>query len=451
MSRDTFILADAPPRSGEGEARRVRCYLRCPASWMSEPLRDAGERPGDGSTPKAPSALPSLCTSLLATSSLSATTAEIDSDLVASVSAELQRTGRQVLGRHDFRNIVKLCGLPLYLKYPFFQNVAKNPTRQNVLDFCRRLQRYAGGDRLAKTVFVLTQGRKTYLEPVDLTSMIQDLIDTHSGLAFLRQVSRSHSVYIDTVIGRLFFELGRTWSWRLGLAELRRTDFLEQLDALEFHNDFMNVEGTFSYKDAYVIHAIFNGLDRDNDRLLSKTDVGKYEKGALVPRAVERVFDLLGSPAMSYVDFVVFLLAEKDKAHPRSIEYWFSRLDLDGDGVLTMYELEAFFEEQHGRCALLMNDPVSFEDVFRQMIDLVKPKSSNVFTLSDLKRCSLASVFFNTFINTYEFIHHEIFDPFDADRLRNGSSHWEQFATSKFSLLMAEGDREDSSDDEELL
>ncbi|XP_064483271.1 serine/threonine-protein phosphatase 2A regulatory subunit B'' subunit beta-like [Ornithodoros turicata] len=443
MSRDTFFLADAPPRSGEGEARRVRCYRRCnPAPWMSDPPGDAGERPGDGSSSKA--SLPSLS---LHTSSSSAN-AETESDLVASVSAELQRTGRQILGRHDFRNIVKLCGLPLYLKYPFFQNVVKNPTRQAVLDFCRRLQRHCGSDRLAKTVYVLTRGRKSYVEPSDLHDMIQDLIDTHSGLTFLRQVSRSHSVFIDTVIGRLYFELGRSWSWRLGLAELRRTDFLDQLDALELHSDFMNVEGAFSYKDAYVIHAIFNNLDRDNDRLLSKADVGKYEKGALVPRAVERVFDLLGCPAMRYVDFVVFLLAEKDKAHPRSIEYWFSRLDLDGDGVLTMYELEAFFEEQHGRCSLLMTDLVSFQDVFRQMIDLVKPKSSNMFTLSDLKRCSLASVFFNTFINTYEFIHHEVFDPFDADRLRNGSTQWEHFATKKFGMLMAEGDKEDSSEDE---
>ncbi|KAH6937251.1 hypothetical protein HPB50_026205 [Hyalomma asiaticum] len=85
---------------------------------------------------------------------------------------------------------------------------------------------------------------------------------------------------------------------------------------------------------------------------------------------------------MTYVDFVVFLLAEKDKSHPRSIEYWFNRLDLDGDGKITMYELETFFHEQHDRVSLLMNDPASFEDVCRQMIDLVKPKSSSIFALS---------------------------------------------------------------------
>lgn len=376
--------------------------------------------------------------------------AEIDSDLVASVSAELNQLGKRTLTRGDFKSVVKICGLPLYLKFPFFQAVSRSPTRQAVVEYCRKLHRVAGRDRLAKVVFVMTKGRKTYLQPGDFRDLIQDLIETHSGLSFLKEVTRSHSVYIDTVVARLFFEIGKSWTWRLGMPELRRSDFLSQLDSLELHNDFMNVEGAFSYKDAYVIHTIFNTLDRDNDRLLNRLDLARYERGALVPRAIERVFALLSTSAMTYVDFVVFLLAEKDKTHTRSIEYWFNRLDLDGDGILTMYELEAFFREQYDRASILMNDPVSFEDICRQMIDLVKPKSSSVFFLSDLKRCALASVFFNTFINTCEFIRHEIFDPFDADRLRDGFTQWEHFAKSKFTLLMDRGEGDDSSDDEIL-
>ncbi|KAL1438249.1 hypothetical protein MTO96_048327 [Rhipicephalus appendiculatus] len=234
--------------------------------------------------------------------------------------------------------------------------------------------------------------------PATSKGLIQDLIDYDSGLSFLKEVTRSHSVYIDTVVARLFFEVKKTWTWRLGITELRRSDFLSQLDALELNDDFMNVEEAFPYKDAYVIHTMFNSPDKDNDRLLSKVDLTRYEKSALLPKAIDRVFDLLNTSAMTYAD-LIFLLAEKDKSHPMSIEYWFNRLHLDGDGIVTMYELETFFHEQYHCGSLLMNYPASFEDICRQMIDLVKPETCSIFALCDLKRCALASVF-KTFINT---------------------------------------------------
>ncbi|XP_065282939.2 serine/threonine-protein phosphatase 2A regulatory subunit B'' subunit alpha-like [Dermacentor albipictus] len=443
-----LLLHDAP-HPVEVEVHRLKCSHRTPFCMASHPNDGAGgpaEKTGDQDDSGGGGGGVARAASLVA--SLSVLSTEVDSDLVANVSAELCMIGRRQLKPQDMERIIKVCRLPLYLKFPMYQAISKTPTRQAILEFCRKMHQVAGKDRLSKAVFVLTKGRRTFLQPCDFRDLIQDLIDTHSGLAFLKEVTRSHSVYIDTVVARLFFEVGKTWTWRLGMAELRRSDFLSQLDALELHNDFMNVEGAFSYKDAYVIHTMFNSLDKDNDRLLNRVDLTRYEKGALVPKAIDRVFDLLSTSAMTYVDFVVFLLAEKDKSHPRSIEYWFNRLDLDGDGKITMYELETFFHEQYDRVSLLMNDPVSFEDVYRQMIDLVKPKSSSIFALSDLKRCALASVFFNTFINTFEFIHHEVFDPFDTERSRNGSTQWDQFAKSTFSLLMEEGEKDDSSDDD---
>lgn len=52
---------------------------------------------------------------------------------------------------------------------------------------------------------------------------------------------------------------------------------------------------------------------------------------------------------MSYTEFVWFLLSEEDKNHPTAIEYWFRCMDLDGDGYLSMYELEYFYKEQMQR------------------------------------------------------------------------------------------------------
>ncbi|KAH7970050.1 serine/threonine-protein phosphatase 2A regulatory subunit B'' subunit beta [Rhipicephalus sanguineus] len=380
--------------------------------------------------------------------SLSVLSTEEDSDLVTNVSAELCQIGRRQSRPQYMERIVKVCKLPLHLKYPMYQAITKTPTKQALVEFCRKMHQVAGKERLSKALFVLTKGCRTFLQPCDFMDLIQDLIDTHGGLSFLKEVTRSHSVYIDTVVARLFFEVGKTWTWHHSMAELRRSDLLSQLDALELNNDFMNVVGAFSYKDAYVIHTMFNSLDKDNDRLLSKEDLARYEKGALVPKAIDRVFDLLSTSAMTYVDLVVFLLAEKDKSHPRSIEYWFSRPDIGDDGKITMYELETFFRQQCDRVSLLTNDWVSLEDICREIMDLMKPKSCIIFALSDLERCAFASVFLNTFIKIDGFIHHQVFDRFDTERSRNGFTQWEQFAKSRFTLLVEEGEKDDSSDDD---
>ncbi|KAK3832512.1 MAG: hypothetical protein J3R72DRAFT_368668, partial [Linnemannia gamsii] len=52
---------------------------------------------------------------------------------------------------------------------------------------------------------------------------------------------------------------------------------------------------------------------------------------------------------MTYKGFIWFLLAETDKQTVTSIEYWFRCMDLDGDGLLTVFELEQLFQEQAAR------------------------------------------------------------------------------------------------------
>lgn len=49
-------------------------------------------------------------------------------------------------------------------------------------------------------------------------------------------------------------------------------------------------------------------------------------------------------------------------------------MDLDGDGVLSMYELEYFYEEQCQKMESMAIEPLPFEDCLCQMLDLVKPQ-----------------------------------------------------------------------------
>lgn len=57
--------------------------------------------------------------------------------------------------------------------------------------------------------------------------MVQDIIDTHPGLKFLREAREFHSRYIKTVVARVFYDCNRSWSTKLTVPEIRRSNFLQ--------------------------------------------------------------------------------------------------------------------------------------------------------------------------------------------------------------------------------
>ena len=110
--------------------------------------------------------------------------------------------------------------------------------------------------------------------------------------------------------------------------------------------------------------------------VLTRDDMRQHSNGAITDAIIERIFSgavmrttpsdggrrtLRAQPTetIGFEDFVAFLLAEEDKKHPTrcvkkqkknivfsiskffifSIEYWFRILDLDGDGVISLYEV----------------------------------------------------------------------------------------------------------------
>uniref|UniRef100_A0A8C9HCK9 EF-hand domain-containing protein n=2 Tax=Piliocolobus tephrosceles TaxID=591936 RepID=A0A8C9HCK9_9PRIM len=117
-------------------------------------------------------------------------------------------------------------------------------------------------------------------------------------------------------------------------------------------------------------------------------------------------------------------------------------MDLDGDGALSMFELEYFYEEQCRRLDSMAVEALPFQDCLCQMLDLVKPRTEGKITLQDLKRCKLASVFFDTFFNIEKYLDHEQKEQIsvlrDSDSSGPELSDWEKYAAEEYDILVAE-------------
>jgi serine/threonine-protein phosphatase 2A regulatory subunit B'' len=49
---------------------------------------------------------------------------------------------------------------------------------------------------------------------------------------------------------------------------------------------------------------------------------------------------------MLYEDFIYFMLSEEDKGNKASLQYWFTCVDFDGDGVITPADMRVFYDVQ---------------------------------------------------------------------------------------------------------
>ncbi|XP_024083630.1 uncharacterized protein LOC106674088 isoform X3 [Cimex lectularius] len=363
-----------------------------------------------------------------------------------------------------FGAVTKACGCPLYWKAPLF--IACGGEKLGyvelnmVLDFWRELTSNYH-DAASRFLKILTRGQaRNYLLPEDFMSLVQDVVDTHPGLTFLKEAVEFHSRYVHTVISRIYYCVNSSWTGRITLLELRRSNLLSVISLLEKEEDINQITQYFSYEHFYVIYCKFWELDRDHDLFIDKYDLARHCDHALSSRLIDRIFsgavtrgkqtkneETHTQKKMSYTEFVWFLLAEEDKSHPRAIEYWFRCMDLDGDGYLSMYELEYFYDEQLQRMEAIGIECLPFEDCLCQMLDMVRPAIPGKISLSDLKKCKMTPIFFDTFFNLEKYLDHEQRDPFASQRDHdNEISDWDRYAAEEYELLVVEEGGNDVQD-----
>ncbi|KAM4608956.1 serine/threonine-protein phosphatase 2A regulatory subunit B'' subunit beta isoform 2-T5 [Polymixia lowei] len=351
----------------------------------------------------------------------------------------------------DMGQVAKACECPLYWKVPLFCSAGGDRTgfvsvHKFVAMWRKTLQ--TCHDDASKFVHLLAKPGCNYLEQEDLSPFLQDVVNSHAGLAFLKEASDFHSRYITTVIQRIFYTVNRSWTGRITCSELRKSNFLQNVALLEQEEDVNQLTEFFSYEHFYVIYCKFWELDSDHDLYIDQRDLARHNDQAISHKMIERIFSgtvtrdrrVYKEGRLSYADFVWFLISEEDKRTDTSIEYWFRCMDLDGDGVLSMYELEYFYEEQCQKMETMAIEPLPFEDCLCQMLDLVKPEDEGKITLRDLKRCKLSHIFFDTFFNIEKYLDHEQKDPFSVVVEAEGQeiSDWEKYAAEEYDILVAE-------------
>ncbi|GJM90471.1 hypothetical protein PR202_ga06752 [Eleusine coracana subsp. coracana] len=323
----------------------------------------------------------------------------------------------------EFRMVTReLCKLPTFFTTALFEKIDKDGTG-----------------------FVT---RYSVINIEDFKPVLRDLLDNHPGLEFLKSTPEFQERYC-----KLSLPCYNTCG-HLTLRELKRGNLLSALRHADDEEDINKVLRYFSYEHFYVIYCKFWELDTDHDFLIDKENLIKYGNHALTYRIVDRIFSEVPRKftskvqgKMGYEDFVHFILSEEDKSSAPSQEYWFKCIDLDGNGMLTHNELQFFFEEQLHRMECMAQEPVLFEDILCQLIDMIGPEDDSYLTLKDFRRCKLSGHFFNILFNLNKFMAFEARDPFLIRQMREEPSltDWDRFARREYVRLAMEEDGEDAS------
>ncbi|KAK3157776.1 hypothetical protein QOZ80_2AG0127860 [Eleusine coracana subsp. coracana] len=366
--------------------------------------------------------------------------------------------GGEGLQVQEFRQVTKdICKIPSFLSSVLFKKIdvacTGTASRDAFVDYWINDNKITM-DMASQIFEILRKPGYSYLTQDDFKPVLKELLASHPGLEFLQGTPEFQERYAETVIYRIFYSINRSGNGHLTLRELKRGNLVSALQQLDEEEDINKVLRYFSYEHFYVIYCKFWELDADHDFLIDKENLIRYGNHSLTYRIVDRIFSQvprkftsMTEGKMGYEDFVYFILSEEDKSSEPSLEYWFKCIDLDGNGILTSNEMQFFYEEQLHRMECMAQEPVLFEDILCQMIDMIGPENESYFTLRDLKRCKLSGNIFNILFNLNKFMAFETRDPFliRQERENPNLTEWDRFAHREYIRLSMEEDGEDAS------
>jgi serine/threonine-protein phosphatase 2A regulatory subunit B'' len=310
-------------------------------------------------------------------------------------------------------------------------------------------------DRIERFFRIIKQPENDYICKDDFVPLIQELLHFHPGLFFLENQEEFQRKYALTVITRIFYSVNTSRSGKISLREVRNSNLMSEFMHVDEETDINRVVEYFSYEHFYVLYCKFFELDIDKDGKIHREDLLKYAEHSLSELVVDRVFQVgnrvfsdgkIGSfkqTGMSFPDFIFFMLSEEDKTSERSLRYWFSCCDLDGDDCLSAEELRHFYKLQLHRITSMGQEVIQFEDVLCQMIDMIDPVDPHSIVITDLikpDKRNISGTLFDVLFNLHKFMRFETRDPFHEKQKKDDpyDCDWDRYAQSEYHRLAQE-------------
>lgn len=379
-------------------------------------------------------------------------------------------TDAQTFGVNDFTPITKeICQFPSFFAGPLFHRISEGRERVSIEMLQRfyqtELEPYDASERFFR---LLKQPQNDYIGKEDFVPYIKELLNDHPGLEFLSNHAEFQEKYAITVVTRIFYSVNKCHSGKITLRQIRRSDLLDAFAQVDDEEDINKVTRYFSYEHFYVLYCRFWELDHDRDYRITREDLLKYGDHSLSHMIVDRIFDAAPRPFqqqqqqqqqtkentkeyLSYEDFIFFMLSEEDKANEISVKYWFTCVDVDGDGKLNNMEMRSFYAVQLHRMQCMGHEVVPFEDMLCQMIDMIKPANQDFLVSDDFLQPECAQVsgaLFDALFNINKYLLFEQRDPFVERQKREDEfeTDWDRFACIDYNrLAMEEEAREEEA------
>ena len=417
-----------------------------------------------------------------------------------------KRFAQKYLTVETFVRVTKdVCGFPSFFNIPLYARIlalwnaktselAAAPMEVITLEMLEwfwktEMEPYDPCDRFFRLVAQI--GADAILRD-DFLPFIKALLQDHPGLEFLSSHAEFQEKYAVTVITRIFYGVNTCHSGRITARQVRRSDLLQAFQQVDEEEDINKVTRYFSYEHFYVLYCRFWELDHDRDYRITREDLLKYGDQSLSHMIVDRIFDAAPRPFepqqqllllqqqqqqgdaqqqqqqqllalqqqpprpshrdyLSYEDFIYFMLSEEDKSNEVSVKYWFTCVDVDGDGKLNNMELRSFYAVQLHRMQFMGHEVVPFEDMLCQMMDMIKPAHNDFLVETDFLQpeCrQVSGALFDALFNLNKYLLFEQRDPFVERQKREDEfdCDWDRFACLDYSrLAMEEEAREEEA------
>ncbi|OHT14025.1 phosphoprotein phosphatase [Tritrichomonas foetus] len=290
---------------------------------------------------------------------------------------------------------------------------------------------------------------RNFIFPSDLTPFVRVIVETHASLQFLKEEALFQEKFIDFIVTRCFYAMDSDLRGTIGVQQFRKMDLAQIFYKAERMQDVNDSQHIFNYQHFYVAFCKFWDLDGDSDGFISKDDLLKFNDSAISPVIIERFFKSTAYPRstnrkkeIDFTSFAYFLMSSEDKTNLTSINFWYRLCDLDDDGLLSIKEIEDLYHTQYERMRITGNETIPFEDIFRQLIDMINPEGAAYVTVQDLLKSKMADVFFNTLFDLQKFLIREYQFPLvnaELDEMTKKLSPWEVYVLIEYDQLVNDG------------